>query len=68
MLHIFIHEADKQSRPSIDHYFRKCCLSVCPSVPTFLKPRKAKQSSQERIVIATGRTLGLAEWFIDNID
>ena len=48
-----------------DHYFRTCCLSVDPSVPTF--QNLAKQNKvQSRIVIAIGGTEGLAEWIIDD--
>ena len=47
-----IHEAGS------DNYFRTWCPSV---LPHFSKYRETKQ----RIVIATGRTVGLSEWIID---
>ena len=47
-----------------DLYFRTCCPSVRPSVPTC--ENLAKQYNfQARIVVATGETTGLAEWIID---
>ena len=47
-----------------DHYFRRCRLSVRPSVSTF--HNIAKQNNfQVKIVIATGGTVGMAEWIID---
>ena len=49
-----------------DHYFRTWCLSFLPSVPTFQNLAK-QTNSQVRIVIATGGTVGLAEWIIDVI-
>ena len=44
-----------------DHYCRKCCLSVSPSFQNLTK----QNNFQMRIVIATGGTVGLAEWIID---
>ena len=52
---LLIHEADPQSRP---------VLSVRPSVPIFQNLTK-QNNFQVRIVIATGWTVGLAEWIID---
>ena len=56
-----IHEADPQSRPGSDHYFR----TWCPSVPTFQNFTK-QNKFQVNIVIAIGETEGLAEWIIDD--
>ena len=60
---------DPRGRPTVtavsDHYFRTCCLYVRPSVRTF--QNLAKQNKfQARTVIATGGTVGLAEWIIDD--
>ena len=46
-----------------DHYFLTCCLSVRTSFPTF----QNIITFQAIIVIATGRTVGLASWIIDGI-
>ena len=48
-----------------DRYFRMCRLSVRPSVPTFQNFAKQNKVSAG-IVIATGGTVGLAEWIIDS--
>ena len=57
-----IHKAGPQSRPVVITIFAR---GVCPSVrPHFSKSHK-KTHRQVRIVIATGRTVGLAEWIID---
>ena len=57
-----IHEADPQSRPVVIIIFaRGVCTSVRPHILNF-----ANQSNfQAKIVIATGGTIGLAEWIID---
>ena len=51
-----------RSHACSDHYYRTCCLSV----PTFQNLVK-HNNYQMRIVIATGLTVGLAEWIIDGI-
>ena len=53
---LLIHSANPQSWPGFAHVVR-------PSVPTFqnlVKQNKAKT------MVATGETVGLAEWFIDD--
>ena len=58
---LLIHEADPQSRPIVITIFERV---VRPSVLTF--QNLAKQNNfQARIVMATDRTVGLAEWIID---
>ena len=49
-----------------DHYFHTCSLFVRQSVPTFQNLTK-QNNMQVKKVIATGRTVGLAEWIIDDI-
>ena len=51
-----------------DHYFRTECLYISPFVhPYPLLNNHAKQNNfQARIVIATGGTVGLAEWINDD--
>ena len=44
-----------------DHFFRTCCPSVCPS-PLF----KSSKTKQQKTMFATGVTMGLAEWIIDD--
>ena len=44
-----------------DNCFRTCCPSVRPSPP--IKSRKTKQ---QKTVFATGVTMGLAEYIIDD--
>ena len=58
---------DPRSRPAVITIFAGVVFpSVRPSVPTF--QNLAKQNNfQVRIVIATGRTVGLAEWIIYGI-
>ena len=60
---------DPRGRPTVmagsDHFFRTWCLSVLTSVPTFQNFAK-RNNFQVRIVIATGGTVGLAEWIIDD--
>ena len=46
------------SRPVRDHCFRTCC----PSVPTF----QSRKTKQQKTMFATGVTVGLAKWIIDN--
>ena len=57
---------DPRGRPTVtagsDHYFHTCCLSIRRSKSQNL----AIQTFQTRIVIATGGTVGLAEWIIDD--
>ena len=63
--YFLIHETDPQLRPaSITIFPRVVCPSVRPS-PLF----KTSQTNifQARIMIATGGTVGLAEWIIDGI-
>ena len=60
---------DPRGRPTVtagsDLYFRTCCLSVRPS-PLFKISQKSKTKTlSSEIVIATGGTVGLAEWIID---
>ena len=63
---------DPRGRPTVpagsDHYFRTCCPYIrhyVAYVPTF--QNLAKQNKvQTKIVIATGGTVGLAEWIIDD--
>ena len=55
---------DPRGRPTVtarsDHYIRTCC----PYVPAFQNLSK-QNNFQVRIVIASGGTVGLAEWIID---
>ena len=64
----YVQDIDPRGRPTVtagsDHYFRTCCLYIRPSVPTF--QNLAKQNVQARIVIATGGTVDLAGWIIDD--
>ena len=46
-----------------DHYFQTCC--PYPSVPTFQNLAK-DNNFQVKIVITTGKTVGLAEWIVDD--
>ena len=68
-LQVFRPIFDPRGRPTItadsDQYFRTCCPSVRPSVPTFQNLTK-QNNFQARIVIAAGGTVGLAEWIIDD--
>ena len=59
---VLIHEADPQSRPVVITIFTHV---VRPYVPTFQNLTK-QNNFQVRIVIATGWTVGLAEWIIDD--
>ena len=68
---IFIHAFtfDPRGRPTVtagsDHYFsRVVYTSVRPS--SLFKILQNKTKVQGGIVIATGRTVGLAEWIIDD--
>ena len=49
-----------------DYYFRRCCLYIRPYVRLPFSKSLTTKQIQERIVIATGWTLGLAEWIIDD--
>ena len=57
---------DPRDRPTVtagsDHYFCACCPFVRPS-PLF----KSSTTKQQKIMVATGETMGLAEWIIDDI-
>ena len=53
-----IHEADQQSQPLVITIFTHV---ACPSFTTF----QNLNNFQEKIVIATGGIVGLAEWIID---
>ena len=44
-----------------DHYFCTCFPSVCPS-PLF----KSSKTKQQKTMFATGVTVGLTEWIIDD--
>ena len=41
-----------------DHRFRTCCPSV--------RPFKSRKTKQQKTMFATGATMGLAEWIIDD--
>ena len=55
-----IHSANP-TQPGRDHCFRTCCPSVRPS-PLF----KSRKTNQQKTMFATGVTMGLAEWIIDD--
>ena len=61
----FIFSFDPLGQPKAtacrDHCFRTCCLSVRPS-PHF----KSRETKQQKTMLATGVTMGLAEWIIDD--
>ena len=59
-----IHSADPQSRPVVIIIFAHVVRSfVRPSVrPLF----KSSTTKQQKIMVATGGTVGLVEWFIDD--
>ena len=56
---------DPLGRPTVmaskDHCFRTCCPYVRPS-PLF----KSRKTKQQKTMFATGVTMGLAEWIIDD--
>ena len=58
-------EIDPLDQPKVtagrDHCFRTCCPSVRPS-PLF----KSRKTKQQKTMFATGETLGLAEWILDD--
>ena len=54
---ILIHSANPQSRAGSDH----CCPSLHP-LPFF----KSSKTKQQKTMVATGETVGLAEWIIDD--
>ena len=62
---MYILRIDPLGRPTIpavsDHYSCTCCPSVRPS--PLLKSSKTKQ---QKIMVATSETVGLAEWIIDD--
>ena len=62
---LFIHGIDPHGQPKVtagrDHCFRTCCPSVRPS-PLF----KSRKTKQQKTMFATGVTVGLAEWIIDD--
>ena len=63
-------DIDPRGRPTVtagsDHYFRTCCLYVLPSVRPSPLLIISQIKFQTWIVIATGGTVGLAEWIISD--
>ena len=63
---------DPRGRPPVTgsryHYLRTCCLSVRPSVRPYVRQKSGntKQSSSENSDRYLLRTVGLAEWIIDD--
>ena len=57
---------DPRGRPTVpagsDHSFRACPPFVCPSV----RPHFSQNKFQTKTMFATGETVGLAEWIIDD--
>ena len=62
---LFSSSIDPRGRPTVtagsDHYFR----AWCPCVYSHFSKSRKKNNFQVRIVIATGRFVGMAKWIID---
>ena len=62
---------DPRGRPTVtagsDHCFCTCRPFVSPSVRPYVRPHFSKQNKfQAKTMFATGETVGLAEWIIDD--
>ena len=64
---------DPLGRPTIlagsDHYYCTCCPSVRPYVRSSVRPSplfKFSKTKQQKIMVATGGTVGLVEWIFDD--